>query len=708
MRIQDLIQEALKLSQAKPYVQAWNPNFHKEVFERETRKDKHAYRIYLPFETEPKKEVKIPDELLNYLQTAIPNKPYTTDSENYMQGLAYEIANPNRKLGIGKMLARSEGQEKDISRKTQLQALKKAFDADPQRAAIRKSNKLIVISRHPYDIAGMSTDRGWKSCMNLVDGINRQYVMKDVKQGSIIAYLINADDLNVNRPLARILIKPYQEKGNPANLAMMGDAVYGTAPPEFKQQVDTWINARYNADKSGLYCLAPGLYQDVIPRNIRLSSDADFAKLPRRDVVNMGMNDPVTWSRIVQLRSDADEILTQIAEKSDTRAAKLIKQIDVNRLTKAIRSRPQILAQLHTQPPELVTAALESDATNVRFVRNRTAAQHGQVMLMLKHDPDLITRVHEPTPEQIQYVVKRDFWLLDWALENHPHVLDETQIRDHVLRALKEHAEVDESTLVIIQDRFPNLLQDNQILKGLIKHMSYWVVQTMKLSPQLAQMMILHSDYEPEYYEDNWAKDHEPQVIQLLKQLPKSERDEKLISTVMRKYPELLPAFPDVEPRKLKQIVKKYPRTLWHWPDPPLDLVYTALTNDKDNDLDGMFQEHKYVPVWIRLIAQDPSHLDMFSDPPEPLLKAAAPHPDLNRWLANQILRAPRVTPAIQVRLLKRFPQLIQNMTRPSLAAQMAAITADPLTYDLIKPRDRHAAVKAYMRVYKREMRKPE
>ena len=190
MKINQLI-EALPISQAKPYVKAWDPNFHKSVFERQPRKDKNAYRIYLPFETEVKKAVLIPPTLQAYLQSAIPNKPYATDADNYMQGLAYEVANPTRKLGIGKMLARSEASEKDAARKTELQALKKTFDADPQRAATRKADKLIVISRHPYDVAGMSTDRGWKSCMNLVDGINRHYVLRDVKQGSLVAYLIN-------------------------------------------------------------------------------------------------------------------------------------------------------------------------------------------------------------------------------------------------------------------------------------------------------------------------------------------------------------------------------------------------------------------------------------------------------------------------------------------------------------------------------------
>jgi hypothetical protein len=708
MQLHELIQEALTLKQAKPYVKAWDPNFHKAVFERQPHKDKHAYRVYLPFETESKKQVNIPEALLAYLQTAIPQKPYMTDADAYMQGLAYEVANPTRKLGIGKMLARSEAQEKDPTRKSQLQALKKAFDADPQRAATRKADKLIVISRHPYDVAGMSTDRGWRSCMNLVDGINRHYVLRDVKQGSIIAYLINSDDLNIRNPLARILIKPYQQKGNPSNLAMMGDAVYGTAPPEFKQQVDAWINARYNADKSGLYCLAKGLYRDLIPASMRLLNDEDFAKLPVKDVVKLGGNDDATWTRIARVRSDADEIFTQIAEKHDTKAAKLIKQIDIDRLTAAIKRSPQILARLHTQPPELISAALQLDANNVRFVRNRTPEQHAQVLKLLKQNPERIRSVHAPTIEQIRYAVSKYTWLFSWAMEKHPDAISEGEVRSYILRILKEEGSMDWRELTKINAAFPSIMEDDKILHALTKEMSGWIVENIKLTPRLVQKMVLNANYSPEYYEERWFQDHEAKLINLLKQLPESERDVKLLPTVMRKYPELLSAFPDINPEALRKIVKEYPRAISYWPDPSLDLVYIALKHDLDDDLEGHFQEDKYIPVWLKLIQQDPINIDKLDDPAEVILKAAAIHPELDWRYARKILLALRVTPAVQVRVLKRYPVLIHVISKPSLAAQMAAVHADPDVYDRIKPKDRHPAVKAYMAAYRKEMRKPE
>ena len=705
MKINQLI-EALPISQAKPYVKAWDPNFHKSVFERQPRKDKNAYRIYLPFETEVKKAVLIPPTLQAYLQSAIPNKPYATDADNYMQGLAYEVANPTRKLGIGKMLARSEASEKDAARKTELQALKKTFDADPQRAATRKADKLIVISRHPYDVAGMSTDRGWKSCMNLVDGINRHYVLRDVKQGSLVAYLINSDDLNINKPLARILIKPYQEKGNPTNLAMMGDAVYGTAPLEFKSQVDAWINTHYNQDKSGLYCLAKGLYRDWIPQKIQLHSDADFAKMPQKDVVKMGQKDPAQWNRIVKVRSDADEILTQIAEKSDSRAARLIKQIDVTRLTSAIKKRPQILARLPTQPAELVQAALEYDPKNIRFVRNRTPEQHAQVLKLLKQDADWIQSVHEPTAEQIQYAIQKDDGVLYWALEKHPDVVSDNQVQIYLLMRLADEDEMDSDELTRLYSNFPKVFDNQKIMDALIKSQSWWIVSHINLTPTLVQRMILNSNYSGLYYEDDWTDGRERNLIQLLKKLPESEQDPQLLPTVIKKYPDLIAAFPNIPEDQLMKLVKDHPRVINFWPNPSADLIYTALLNDDDYDLEDQFTEDKYAPIWTKLIEKDQDFLERISDPAESILKAAAMLPKLGRYSAILIPRGPRATPAVQVTVLKRYPSLIDYIKQPSLAAQIAAVNTDPDVYDRIRPKDRHPQVKAYMNAYRREMAK--
>jgi hypothetical protein len=385
----------------------------------------------------------------------------------------------------------------------------------------------------------------------------------------------------------------------------------------------------------------------------------------------------------------------------------LIKQIDVARLTKAIDRRPQILARLSTQPPELVQAALQLNANNVRFVRNRTPEQHAQVLKLLKQDPELIRSVHEPTPEQIQYAITKESWLTSWALDKHPDAVSEAQVYKYILKSILEE-DITYRELTRLYASFPKIFADKKIMSALIKKMSAWIMNNLKLTPELVQRMILNAEYNDRYYDNNWTENHEQKLIQLLKQLPESEHDAKLLPTVFKKYPELIAAFPNIKPAQLQKLIKERPSVIRHIPNPPLDLIYTALVNDEDGELEGEFQDEKYDPVWVKMIEENPNNIDLLSDPSQVLLKAAAVHPNLSRWSARQIVRAPRATPAIHVRVLKRYPTLIDYISKPSLAAQLAAVHADPDVYTRIKPKDRHPSTKAYIAAYRKEMRKPE
>lgn len=90
------------------------------------------------------------------------------------------------------------------------------FNSDPARlgkdlAEMSASDKLcIIISDHAYDIAGMSYGRSWTSCMNIEDGDCKEMVECDIHHGTLVAYLCDTDDANINRPYARFLIKPYK------------------------------------------------------------------------------------------------------------------------------------------------------------------------------------------------------------------------------------------------------------------------------------------------------------------------------------------------------------------------------------------------------------------------------------------------------------------------------------------------------------------
>lgn len=71
---------------------------------------------------------------------------------------------------------------------------------------------LVVISRAPDDIARMSANRGWKSCMAPEKNEFDAFVPRDILHGTLVAYLVSDKDPGIHNPLARILLKPYQSE----------------------------------------------------------------------------------------------------------------------------------------------------------------------------------------------------------------------------------------------------------------------------------------------------------------------------------------------------------------------------------------------------------------------------------------------------------------------------------------------------------------
>ena len=247
MKLIDLL-EAIPLGQAMQYRRAWDPDTYKELFMGYPiiNRDKHGFRIYLHYITVEKQNV-VPKNISNALE----DKGYKV--VDYISGKAREI-DGIRTMRIGKLLADHP-------------ALQKQFNEDPQRSLSKKSDKLVVVSRHPYDVAGMSTGRGWKSCMNLTDGEKRHYVMRDVKNGTLIAYLIHKHDKNIENPISRMLIKTFQYEHDPSDTLLASDEVqYGTADEGFGLTVQRWLNKINGPDKTGFYCMHPKLSQEGKPK----------------------------------------------------------------------------------------------------------------------------------------------------------------------------------------------------------------------------------------------------------------------------------------------------------------------------------------------------------------------------------------------------------------------------------------------------------
>ena len=233
---------ALAPSQYRKYVKGWNKGRYAEYFKKFAGSD--TYRIYIPLN----KVVDIAPEAPTLIQEAINSLGYSV--EDYRAGIAVG-KDGKRRVRIGKLLAK-------------MPDLQKMFNEDKTRSAY-KNNHIICISRHPYDIAGMSTNRGWYSCMNLEKGVNKEYVADEITIGSIVAYIIEEKDLNIKNPVARTLIKPFTLKdGKSKRPILVADPnVYGTDINGFVLTVQKWLNKNINKGaRIGNYELNEDSYDD--------------------------------------------------------------------------------------------------------------------------------------------------------------------------------------------------------------------------------------------------------------------------------------------------------------------------------------------------------------------------------------------------------------------------------------------------------------
>lgn len=224
------------------------------------RSKKPVYRIYLPLVGSATKDVAPPPEIFEFLNS----KGIVID--NYKAGLA-RMPDGRRTVRIGKVLAENP-------------VLKKMFDNDAARSASKVVEAWVVVSRHPYDIIGMSFDRGWTSCMNLKTGEYKEHLKADVEKGTLVAYLVANDDKNINRPTARISIKPFSRKGQSI---LVPGPVYGTAPDSFERTVQTFCVDANRHLPAGNYKVSKKLYDDLDIGSIFHATVSDVESLKSAD-----------------------------------------------------------------------------------------------------------------------------------------------------------------------------------------------------------------------------------------------------------------------------------------------------------------------------------------------------------------------------------------------------------------------------------------
>lgn len=286
-----LIKEALPVSTAREYTKLSQGDYKKILKDVFDKFAKGKDRIYLP-NTITRGDIS-PDEHIPYKNIKGYIEPKGFKIINYVKGLA----NDDRKntLKIGRILNKYSQED------PKAKELLTTFEKDPIRGSANTDEFKIVISRHPYDIAGMSTDRHWVSCMRLKtpfiyhkqqseddtpeQGENVGYLKRDIIGETLVAYLIKKDDTNITWPLSRLLIKPYY--GNKRDIYYhVSEDFYGDTVKEFREELAKWVNENINTDtRSDEYKFMKALYQD--------KSDYDFIK-----------RDPTTGKLVGQQRPE--------------------------------------------------------------------------------------------------------------------------------------------------------------------------------------------------------------------------------------------------------------------------------------------------------------------------------------------------------------------------------------------------------------------
>jgi hypothetical protein len=185
---------------------------------------------------------------------------------DYQTGIATEAAEDRhgkQQFKIGRLLKDNE-------------ALLKSYSEDPIRGI---GNLMVVMSRDPMDIAKMSTNRGWRSCMSH-DGFNFRYVYDDIRQGTVVSYLTSMTDPMIHDPLSRVSLKPFtrvskdfgqvSSHGQDDVIFRAGPS-YGIPNAIFVKALMDYAKIEMNAGRVGTYEMARGLYGDGMKKRVRRS-----------------------------------------------------------------------------------------------------------------------------------------------------------------------------------------------------------------------------------------------------------------------------------------------------------------------------------------------------------------------------------------------------------------------------------------------------
>lgn len=148
---------------------------------------------------------------------------------DYVRGYAKD--KHGREISIGKVLGRTGASE----------SLQKKFINDDNRTGSSVKDAKVIISHQPHDVAGMSTGRGWTSCVNMVCKPGAQnyseHLKADIHHGTHVAYLVHKDDDDIKNPIARVALKPFTSEDGKHTILKPESNVYGLSTRNSKNDM---------------------------------------------------------------------------------------------------------------------------------------------------------------------------------------------------------------------------------------------------------------------------------------------------------------------------------------------------------------------------------------------------------------------------------------------------------------------------------------
>ncbi len=386
----DFLEEALKPSLYRPLVKGWDSKRLEDIFKLSPlEKDRRAFRLYFQF---PQEEIKV--EPHPEVAAALKDLGYEVD--DYKKGLAIK---DRRKISIGKVLSKNP-------------AALKVYMEDPARAGTQSKYEG-VISRHPYDVGSMSTNRGWTSCQDLLAEPKHQqceYIPKDIQAGTLIAYMIKANDRDIKSPVGRILIKPYINTSNETAYGI-GRISYGTVTDEFKEEVENfvdWLNKQKKV--KGLFQISSQVYRrsDVYSNIFVVSDDT-----PESELIQLVLNNP---NIIRSIRNPSEKIQLAAIEK-DPYYIEDIKNPTEKVQIIAIERDPDNIEIIKNPSEKVQLVAVKNKGSSIQFIKNPSEKVQ---LAAIMQKPSSIQYIKNPFEKVQLAALEKAPWLIQYKYIENP------------------------------------------------------------------------------------------------------------------------------------------------------------------------------------------------------------------------------------------------------------------------------------------------